>query len=86
MIEAICVGLPIVTTKVSGTAELVKDGVNGIVVEIGDANSLAMAMNTLLKDEKLQLMMSENSKKMNRAFSLDVIVNEWMALVEQVVR
>ena len=41
LVEAICVGLPIVTTKVSGTEELIKNGENGFIVNIGDKDSMA---------------------------------------------
>lgn len=36
MIEALCVGTPVISTKVSGTDELIRDEENGLLVDIGD--------------------------------------------------
>ena len=84
MIEAICVGLPIVTTKVSGTDELVQDGSNGYVVEIGDVEGFASALRKLISDEHLMWQMGENSLKKKSQFLLDTIVSRWMKLINQV--
>ena len=81
MIEAICVGLPIVTTKVSGTDELVQDGVNGYVVEVGDTDAMASALRKLISDESLIKQMGESSLKMKSQFQLDAIVDEWERLI-----
>lgn len=84
MIEAICVGLPIVTTKVSGTDELVQDGVNGYVVEIGDTDAMASALRKLMNDESQMQQMGDNSLKMKPQFQLDAIVEEWERLISVV--
>ena len=84
MIEAICVGLPIVTTKVSGTDELVNDGINGYVVEIGDVDGMASALKKLMSDEHLMQQMGENSLKMKSQFQIDTILEKWMKLTNQV--
>lgn len=48
LLEAAAAGLPIVTTRVGGNAEVVQDGVSGFVVPPGDANALAAAMLRLM--------------------------------------
>jgi glycosyltransferase involved in cell wall biosynthesis len=44
LLEAMARGLPIVTTRVGGNAEVVKDGETGILVEAGKPDLLARAM------------------------------------------
>lgn len=46
--EAMCVGTPSICTKVGGTDIYVKDGVNGILVENNDVNTLIEALNRIL--------------------------------------
>lgn len=46
--EAAAAGLPIVTTRVSGVANIVRDGETGLVVEQGDAAGLVAALKTLI--------------------------------------
>jgi glycosyltransferase involved in cell wall biosynthesis len=50
LIEACAVGLPIIATAVGGNTEIVRDGINGSIVEAGDPVLLATAINDLLAD------------------------------------
>jgi len=86
LVEAICVGLPIVTTKVSGTEELIKDGENGFIVNIGDTDAMAEALTKILEDENLQKQFSENNKAQAIKFETNAIVDQWENLVNSVVR
>jgi glycosyltransferase involved in cell wall biosynthesis len=54
ILEAMAVGLPVVTTDVAGTSELVLDGQTGYVVPQGDVDRLAQAMVTLVADKQLR--------------------------------
>jgi glycosyltransferase involved in cell wall biosynthesis len=84
MIEAICVGLPVVSTKVSGTDELIQDGVNGLLVNIGDEQGMTAALEKLIQDEALMKQMGEANKQKASLFHIDTILNEWMKLINQV--
>ena len=85
MIEAICVGLPVVSTKVSGTDELIQDGVNGLLVDIGDEQGMTDALEKLIQDEELMKQMGEANREKASLFQIDTIVNEWMKLINQVI-
>jgi glycosyltransferase involved in cell wall biosynthesis len=50
LVEAMAMGRPVVSTRVSGIPELVQDGENGRLVEPGDAEALAAAIAELLED------------------------------------
>ena len=86
MIEAICMGLPIVTTRVSGTEELILDGENGFIVNINDADGMSEALVRLMTDDALRISMGEVNKKKAQLFHIDTIVNQWLALIEKVTR
>lgn len=85
MIEAICVGLPIVTTNVSGVKELVKDRENGFVVPCGNVDAMSSALYSVIKDSILLCAFADNSLKKRNSFSLDSIVFEWMTLIERII-
>ncbi len=85
MIEAICVGLPVVSTKVSGTDELIQDGVNGLLVDIGDEQGMTDALEKLIQDEELMKQMGEANREKASLFQIDTIVDEWMKLIHQVI-
>jgi glycosyltransferase involved in cell wall biosynthesis len=58
VLEALAAGLPIVTTPVGGIPEVIKDGVNGILIEPGDIDALAEGILRLLDDEALRKRMA----------------------------
>ena len=86
MIEAICAGLPIVTTNVSGVSELVEDGKSGYVVPCGDVEQLAQALQKVMVNNALQKEMAECNLKKADMFKLDNIVNQWEQLIQKVVQ
>lgn len=53
VIEAMACALPIVATAVGGFLELVRDGENGFLVPVGDADALAQALARLIQDRDL---------------------------------
>lgn len=85
MIEAVCVGLPVVSTRVSGTESLIKEGKNGFVVDCGDVEAMAIVLRRLMGDEELRKKMGKESKAMADKFRIEVIVEEWLSLIETVV-
>ena len=55
--EAMATGLPVVSTRISGIPELVRDGVEGILVRQRDTDALARAMEGLLREPELRAAM-----------------------------
>lgn len=84
LIEAMCVGLPVITTQVSGVEELIESGRNGETVEIGDTTSFSKAMNTLLADEETMKKYGEANKQMAALFKTENIVEQWELLLAKV--
>lgn len=54
MIEALAAGLPVVSTRVGGVADVVADGIDGFLVEPGDTNGLAERLEQLANDPSLR--------------------------------
>lgn len=86
MIEAICTGLPIVITNVSGVSELVEDGKSGYVVPCGDVEQLALALQKVMSNSDIQETMSEFNLKKADMFKLGNIVDQWELLIQKVVQ
>lgn len=53
LVEAAAVGVPLVSTRISGIPELVEHGVSGLLVEPSDPRGLAEALAQLLSDRAL---------------------------------
>lgn len=62
LLEGAAVGLPMVTTDVPGCREVVRDGVNGLLVPARDAAALADALERLVRDAELRVAMGRASR------------------------
>jgi glycosyltransferase involved in cell wall biosynthesis len=69
MLEALACGLPVITTRTGGAAELVREGVNGFLVKQGDADDLARALRTLAQDAALRKRMGAKSRLVAESMS-----------------
>ena len=85
LIEAMCVGLPVITTKVSGAEELVDDGKTGFITPIGDEAQLVVALRKMLGNEALMKEMGERNLQKRDLFNLKTIANEWENVIKSVV-
>jgi glycosyltransferase involved in cell wall biosynthesis len=59
VLEAFSAGRPVIVTKSGGPAELVRDGVDGFIVDRNDSKSLAEAMQKFIENPDLILEMSK---------------------------
>lgn len=64
VMEAGAMELPSIVTDINGSREIVKDGVNGVMVPSKNAVALAEAMERMIKDEKLRKTCQENARRM----------------------
>ena len=71
LVEALAVGLPAISTTLSGIPELIEHGVNGLLVPPGDSVSLALAIEQMLMDPDLRERLARNGiKKVRECFDL----------------
>ena len=60
-IEAQACGIPVVATRVGGTAEIVKNGKTGVLVDPENSDALEAALSLMKCDEKLRLKMGQRA-------------------------
>ncbi len=83
VLEAMAVGLPVVTTRVGGVPEVVQDGRNGLLVPPGDSAALAAALLRLVSDPGYAATLGAAGQARVRAeFTLEAMV----AQVDQLYR
>jgi len=85
LLEACASGIPIVTTDVPGCRDVVRHGVNGLLVVPRDSPSLANALETLLTDPVLRSTMGKAGREIAlEQFSLSHIISQNLGVYEQV--
>jgi glycosyltransferase involved in cell wall biosynthesis len=62
LMEAMAMGLPVVTTRIAGIPELVEDGYSGFVVPPGRVDALVDAVQRLAADPELRREMGERGR------------------------
>lgn len=84
VLEAMACGLPVIATPVGGTTELVKDGVNGYLVEPGDRRQLAERLCALLADKDLRLEMGRQGRMLvESGYDWENITEKTLQVYEQ---
>ena len=77
ILEAMAVGLPIISTPVGGIPEAVEDGVNGFLIQPGDYKALAEKIDILANDKQLREQMGQNGYKIAKEkFDVDVVIKQ----------
>lgn len=83
LMEAMAAGLPVVSTRVGGVAELITDGVHGWLVPPDDTDALARRMSQLASStpSARRTMGEAGRERVIAEFDLDAAVERWLALV-----
>jgi glycosyltransferase involved in cell wall biosynthesis len=71
ILEALSLGLPVVSTDVGGVSELVIEGYNGFIAEKATPVEVAKALRKLLVDADLRIRLGNGSKRIGSQFSID---------------
>jgi glycosyltransferase involved in cell wall biosynthesis len=84
ILEAMAMELPVVSTHRQAIEEVIEDGVNGLLVQPGDAEALANALETLLNQPELRRRMGDNGRKtvlekFDPEKNAQLLINEFLA-------
>lgn len=79
VMEAMALGTPVVSTDCpcGGPAELIEDGVNGLLVPVGDAYALADAFRRILEDSAFEKKLGGNARDIVRKLNPEKVCKEW---------
>lgn len=84
LIEAMCLGLPVISTKVSGATDLILDHENGILVEVGNQEKLQDAMLELIENPELAAHLANKAVELNETLELSKIMNQWIDFIKKI--
>lgn len=85
LLEAGSMAKPIITTNAVGCREVVENGVNGFLVEVGNVESLKENLEKLCIDKPLQERFGRASReKICKEFSIESIIKQYLELYQEV--
>ena len=82
LLEVMDVGIPLITTKIGGNPEIIKDGENGLLVGYNDEKGLEKSITKLLSDKKYANKLAEEAKKKVKEFSEERMIKETINALE----
>ncbi len=76
ILEAMAAGTAVVATDAGGTAEIVRNGKNGILIPVGNRKELKKGIEKILTDEPFRTILIKEGFKTIKKFSWNNLVNE----------
>lgn len=84
--EAMAVGLPVVAFDCpSGPRQMIRDGVDGILVPREDVTALAREIEHVLCDDELRARLAAHAPEILERFGLATIMAHWQVLIDELV-
>lgn len=76
LVEAMAAGIPVVASDIPGYREVVRDGIEGLLVPPGDPSALAGALRRVLADDDLAYKLREAGLARAKRYSWDVVIGD----------
>ena len=81
LLEAMMMGLPCISTACTGAKEVIQNGVNGLLTEVGNTEELAAAMAWMADHPEQAEIMRHNAMKTAEAFRTEKVIGQWEKLI-----
>ncbi|MDE6389693.1 MAG: glycosyltransferase [Lachnospiraceae bacterium] len=82
MLEAIAMGIPVIATDcpIGGSSMYIKDGVNGLLVPVGEAEPMTAAMKRIADDRRLGESLGREGRKLREQNRVEQIADRFLDL------
>lgn len=85
VLQAMACGLPIISSRVQGSEDLIKPGVNGYLVEIGSVDDITDKMIRVITDGGMRKQMGIKSREIIKGYSWDNVSSRYEELYRQAI-
>lgn len=84
MLESMAIGMPVICTDcpIGGARMVIQDGINGILVPVGDYKKMAKRINEILDNKNKAVEIATRAKELRYKYSIEKVVEMWEKCVE----
>jgi len=82
VIEAMALGLPIVSTNVGGIPFLITDKKEGLLVEKNNTDAMVKAIKSIYTDNELAVMLAKSARKKVEQFDWQIVKYSWIDILQ----
>jgi L-malate glycosyltransferase len=83
VIEAMALGLPVISTSVGGTPFLIMDHENGLLVKVGDHKEMADRIEWLISNPEKALQLARSARKRVEEFDWNSVQHDWFSVLDE---
>lgn len=80
LLEAIAAGLPVISTDVGGSRDIIKNGESGFIIPVGDQNAMSEKMELLAVECEMCRKISEHNREYSKKFDFEVMNEKYIKL------
>lgn len=86
LMEAMAVGTPCVSTRCKmGPEELIDDGINGILVPVGDVEKIKDAIELIITNRKFAESLSKNGRELMKTADVSAVSAKWLEYIKSII-
>ena len=86
-VEPMACGCPVIATHCGGPSEIITDGVDGFLVEPGDAEGIRTALSRLIEEPQLRERFASQARRtIEKRFSIPAVVPQIVRLYEETIK
>jgi len=83
VIEAMALGLPVVSTNVGGVPYLIENGVNGCLIEKDNVEDMFHSLSSILDNQTFAETLYRNARKKAETFGWENVKPLWLKVLEE---
>ena len=82
LLEAMMMGLPVISTDCAGSDEVIRNGENGLLIPVGDQKALENALEQLIADQTFSARLGQTAKEDSAQYAVDSVIAQWREAIE----